>query len=70
VKVLYTAEATANGGRDGRVRSTHGALALDLAIPKERGGPGGLATNPEQLLAAGFAACFDNALRPRGHPAP
>jgi osmotically inducible protein OsmC len=63
MRVLYTAEATATGGREGRVRSGDGALNLDLAIPKELGGPGGLASNPEQLFAAGFAACFDNALR-------
>jgi lipoyl-dependent peroxiredoxin len=63
VKVLYTAEATAVGGREGRVRSTDGAIDLDLAIPKELGGPGGMATNPEQLFAAGYAACFENAVR-------
>jgi lipoyl-dependent peroxiredoxin len=63
VKVLYTAEATATGGRDGRVFSSDGALAVDLTTPKELGGPGGLATNPEQLFAAGFAACFENAVR-------
>ena len=63
MKVLYTAEATARGGREGRVRSSDGALNLELAIPKELGGPGGVATNPEQLLAAGFAACFENAAR-------
>lgn len=63
MKVLYTAEATATGGREGRVRSTDGAIDLDLAIPKELGGPGGVASNPEQLLAAGYAACFDNAVR-------
>jgi osmotically inducible protein OsmC len=63
MKVLYTAQATARGGRDGRIRSSDGALNLELAIPKELGGPGGLATNPEQLLAAGFAACFENAVR-------
>jgi osmotically inducible protein OsmC len=63
MKVLYTAEATATGGREGRVRSDDGALDLDLAIPKELGGPGGLATNPEQLFAAGYSACFDNAMR-------
>jgi Ohr subfamily peroxiredoxin len=61
--ILYTAEATAFGGRAGRVRSTDGALQLELAIPKELGGPGGLATNPEQLFAAGYAACFENAIR-------
>jgi lipoyl-dependent peroxiredoxin len=63
VAAIYTAEATAVGGREGRVRSTDGALELDLAIPKELGGPGGRATNPEQLFAAGYAACFENALR-------
>jgi Ohr subfamily peroxiredoxin len=63
VKVLYTAEATATGGRQGHVRSSDGALNLDLVTPKELGGPGGAATNPEQLFAAGYAACFDNAVR-------
>ena len=60
---LYTAEATAVGGRQGRVSSSNGALNLALAIPVELGGPGGPATNPEQLFAAGYAACYDNALR-------
>jgi lipoyl-dependent peroxiredoxin len=63
MNVLYTAQATAIGGREGRVRSSDGALNLDLAIPRELGGPGGVATNPEQLFAAGFAACFENAIR-------
>jgi Ohr subfamily peroxiredoxin len=63
MNVLYTAEATAHGGREGRVRSSDGSFALDLAIPKELGGPGGPATNPEQLFAAGYAACFENAIR-------
>jgi osmotically inducible protein OsmC len=63
VKVLYFAEATATGGREGRVRSSDGALSVDLAIPKELGGPGGVASNPEQLFAAGYAACFENAFR-------
>ena len=64
MKVLYTAEATAHGGgREGHVRSSDGALVADLAIPKELGGPGGPATNPEQLFAAGYAACFENAVR-------
>lgn len=60
---LYTADATSTGGRDGRVRSSDGALALELAVPRELGGPGGPFTNPEQLFAAGYAACFENALR-------
>jgi Ohr subfamily peroxiredoxin len=63
MSALYTAEATATGGREGRVRSSDGALNLELSIPKELGGPGGVATNPEQLFAAGFAACFENAIR-------
>jgi lipoyl-dependent peroxiredoxin len=61
--ILYTAEATATGGRNGRARSSDGALNVDLITPKELGGPGGLATNPEQLFAAGYAACFENAVR-------
>lgn len=62
MNVLYTAEATATGGREGRVASSDGVLNLDLAVPKDLGGPGGAATNPEQLFAAGYAACFDNAM--------
>lgn len=62
--ILYTAEATATGqGRDGRTRSSDGVLDHDLAVPAEMGGPGGAATNPEQLFAAGFAACFRSALQ-------
>ncbi|MEN0022591.1 organic hydroperoxide resistance protein [Microbacterium sp. LWO14-1.2] len=60
---LYTAEALATGaGRDGRVVTQEGALALDLAIPKAMGGSGAGA-NPEQLFAAGYAACFHSALQ-------
>jgi len=63
MKILYTASATATGdGRDGKVRSSDGRLDLELATPAELGGNGG-ATNPEQLFAAGYAACFHNALR-------
>jgi lipoyl-dependent peroxiredoxin len=62
MNILYTAEATATGGREGHVASSDGALRVDLAVPKELGGPGGMATNPEQLFAAGYAACFDNAM--------
>lgn len=62
MQALYTAEATATGGRQGRVRSSDGVLDTPLAHPKELGGPGGAATNPEQLFAAGYAACFENAL--------
>lgn len=60
--VLYTATATATGGRQGRVHSSDGVLDLALALPKELGGMGGASTNPEQLFAAGYAACFENAL--------
>ncbi|MEV6349315.1 organic hydroperoxide resistance protein [Actinoplanes sp. NPDC051851] len=64
VTPVYTASATAHGdGRNGRVRSSDGVLDLDLAIPKEMGGPGGALTNPEQLFAAGYAACFHSALK-------
>ncbi len=61
VKPLYTAEATAVGGRDGHVHSRDGELDVDLRPPVEMGGPGG-ATNPEELFAAGYAACFQSAL--------
>lgn len=61
---LYTAKATSTGGgRQGHVASSDGVLALDLSIPKEMGGAGGAGTNPEQLFAAGYAACFHSALQ-------
>ncbi|MFC4776734.1 organic hydroperoxide resistance protein [Paenibacillus sp. GCM10023252] len=59
---LYTATVTAEGGRNGKVVSEDGNLSLDVRMPKALGGPGGEATNPEQLFAAGYAACFDSAL--------
>ncbi|MEV0426713.1 organic hydroperoxide resistance protein [Micromonospora sp. NPDC049836] len=63
MQVLYTASARATGdGRDGHVRTSDDTLDLDLAVPKEMGGAGG-AANPEQLFAAGYAACFHSALR-------
>ena len=62
MNILYTAEATAWGGREGRTASTDGILDLTLTVPKELGGPGG-ATNPEQLFAAGYASCFHSALK-------
>ncbi len=62
MQALYTASATAVGGRSESIRSSNGVLDLELAYPKELGGPGGAATNPEQLFAAGYAACFENAL--------
>lgn len=62
--ILYTATATASGGRDGSARSDDGVLDVALSTPKSLGGPGKAgATNPEQLFAAGYAACFDSALR-------
>ena len=61
--VLYTAEATSSGGRDGRVRTSDGVIDLALSMPRELGGPGTPGTvNPEELFAAGYAACFENAL--------
>ncbi len=61
-RVLYTAEATVTGGRaNGHGRTTDGALDVQLRSPKEMGGQGG-GTNPEQLFAVGFAACFESAL--------
>lgn len=63
MQALYTARATATGGRDGQVRSEDGLIDFQLAMPKELGGPGGEATNPEQLFAAGYAACFANAVK-------
>ncbi len=64
MKTLYTAVATAtDGGRDGRTRTDDGKLDLELSTPKAMGGDGGEGTNPEQLFAAGYAACFANAMR-------
>ncbi|KDN16330.1 organic hydroperoxide resistance protein [Amycolatopsis rifamycinica] len=63
-QALYTAVATARGdGRNGEVTSSDGVIDESLAIPKEMGGPGGDKTNPEQLFAAGYSACFHSALQ-------
>ena len=62
-KVLYRAEAKANGGRDGRATSSDQVLDVQLSTPKELGGAGGAGTNPEQLFAAGYSACFLGALK-------
>ena len=62
-KVLYRAHATATGGRDGRARSSDNVLDLKLTVPREMGGAGEVGTNPEQLFAAGYSACFLGAMR-------
>lgn len=62
VKVAYTTTATATGGRDGSARTSDGALDVKLALPKELGGNGN-GNNPEQLFAAGYAACFIGAMK-------
>jgi lipoyl-dependent peroxiredoxin len=63
VDVKYTTTATATGGRDGRARTKDGAFEVQLATPKELGGGGGAGNNPEQLFAAGYAACFLGAMK-------
>lgn len=63
MSVLYTAQATATGGRTGSARSSDGRLDVALDTPKELGGSGGPGANPEQLFAAGYAACFLGALK-------
>ncbi|MBU8976312.1 MULTISPECIES: organic hydroperoxide resistance protein [unclassified Lysobacter] len=62
-QVLYTAHATSTGGRDGRSVSSDNALDVKLTTPRELGGAGGEGTNPEQLFAAGYSACFIGALK-------
>ena len=62
-KVVYRAHATATGGREGHAKSSDGALDVKLSTPKELGGAGGDGTNPEQLFAAGYSACFLGALK-------
>ena len=62
-KALYTAHATSTGGRTGSTESSDGALKLPLVTPKEMGGAGGAGTNPEQLFAAGYSACFIGAMK-------
>ena len=64
MKTLYTAVATANDhGRAGHTRSDDGKVDFDLSVPKELGGDGGPGTNPEQLFAAGYSACFIGAMK-------
>ncbi|MEO2219399.1 organic hydroperoxide resistance protein [Chromobacterium vaccinii] len=57
-KILYRTQATVSGGREGNAESSDGALKVQLSNPSELGGAGGPGTNPEQLFAAGYAACF------------
>ncbi|MAA99466.1 MAG: organic hydroperoxide resistance protein [Stappia sp.] len=63
MSVLYTAHATATGGRTGNASSDDGRLEITLSTPKELGGDGGQGTNPEQLFAAGYSACFLGAMK-------
>ena len=62
MKILYTAEAAVEGGRAGHGWTSDGRLDVDLSVPEELGGQGGSGTNPEQLFAVGYAACFQSAL--------
>ena len=63
MQVLYTAESRVTGGRDGRAISSDSALDVAMGMPKELGGGGSAGTNPEQLFAAGYAACFLSAMK-------
>jgi lipoyl-dependent peroxiredoxin len=62
-KALYTAHAKSTGGRTGSTESSDGAIKLSLVTPKELGGAGGAGTNPEQLFASGYSACFIGAMK-------
>ena len=62
-KILYTAHATSIGGREGGSKSSDGVLDVKLTTPKELGGNGATGTNPEQLFAAGYSACFIGAMK-------
>ena len=62
MKTLYTAKATAKGGRKGHVKTEDGAIDLPLSMPKELGGDGADGVNPEQLFGSGYSACFGSAL--------
>ncbi len=62
-KIVYTAHASATGGREGHISSTDNVLDMNLTTPKELGGAGAAGTNPEQLFAAGYAACFIGAMK-------
>lgn len=67
MKKLYTAQATTKGGRNGRSETSDGTLKLDLALVKELGGTGKTGTNPEQLFACGYSACFGSAIEYLAH---
>ena len=62
LRIIYTAQATAVGGREGHARTSDGRVDVALDVPREMGGSGGPGTNPEQLFATGYAACFQSAL--------
>ena len=62
-KILYTAHATSTGGREGSSKSSDGVLDVKLTTPKELGGNGAIGTNPEQMFAAGYSACFVGAMK-------
>jgi len=62
MKILYTTEAVVQGGRAGQGRTSDGRLSVQLSVPKELGGEGGPGTNPEELFAVGYAACFQSGL--------
>lgn len=68
-KALYTAEMTSTAGRDGSSNRPDGSFPLKLTVPTELGGPGGEGTNPEELFAAGYSACFIGALKVAGRQA-
>ena len=63
VTVIYKTSATSTGGRDGHARSDDGSVDVNLVVPKEMGGPGGVGANPEKLFAAGYSACFLGAMK-------
>src|SRR6058998_4300600 len=62
MNILYTAEAVVEGGRAGHGRTSDGKLTVELSVPREMGGEGGRGTNPEQLFAVGYSACFQSSL--------
>ena len=68
-KILYAAEMTTTGGRDGSSNRPDGSFPLKMTVPKSLGGPGGEGTNPEELFAAGYSACFIGALKVVGRQA-